>query len=486
MTARFFALVAAFAALVVLVRATDVIHATKDNWDTLVKPLDLTLVEFFAPWCGHCKNLAPKYEAAATQLKDIVPLVSVDCTVESELCKQFEVRGYPTLKVFRNNVPTDYQGQRETDAIVRFLKKQKQPSITEIDETVFNQLIETEKVVVVAFMKESDELHSAFKDAAEKLRLDFTFALLDAPLLATAHGATQPAIVLFKKFDDGKNVYTGANDAEEIEKFVKVNAVPLMDDIGPDNYQSYADSGLPLAYLFVENDEQRKEYGPIVESVAKDFKGVVSFVYIDAIKFGGHAGNMNLKQVWPAFAIEHQKKKFPFDQSQTITGDVIKAFVENFLNGGLAPATKSEEIPESQDGPVTIVVNKQYKEIVEAPKDVLIEFYAPWCGHCKKLAPIYDELGAKLKPFSDKIVIAKMDATANDLPADATYEVKGFPTIKLVKADNSVMDFNGDRTVESFVQFLQQHAVHGKSIVFDQNASETVHAHEAEHDHDEL
>ena len=47
-------------------------------------------------------------------------------------------------------------------------------------------------------------------------------------------------------------------------------------------------------------------------------------------------------------------------------------------------------------------------------QDVLIEFYAPWCGHCKKLTPIYDELGAKLA--DEDVEIVKMDATANDVP----------------------------------------------------------------------
>jgi protein disulfide-isomerase A1 len=69
----------------------------------------------FAPWCGHCKALAPEYEEAATSLKEKnIRLAKIDCTEEADLCQQFGVEGYPTLKIFRGaeNV-TPYTGQRK-------------------------------------------------------------------------------------------------------------------------------------------------------------------------------------------------------------------------------------------------------------------------------------------------------------------------------------------------------------------------------------
>jgi protein disulfide-isomerase A1 len=270
---------------------------------------------------------------------------------------------------------------------------------------------------------------------------------------------------LYKKFDELKNVFEGTFDDSAINEFVKVNSTPLMADIGPENYASYSDSGIPLAYLFIGNEEHREDVGRLVEVVAKEFKGKINFVYIDGNKFGGHAGNLNLKQTWPAFAIQRpqQNLKFPYDQSQPITTEGIRAFVQDFLDGKINPSLKSEEIPATQTGPVTVVVGKQYHEIVNQPKDVLIEFYAPWCGHCKKLTPVYDELATQLKDNAN-IVIAKMDATANDLPADVPFQVSGFPTIKLVKADNTVIDYNGDRSLNDFIKFLKENSSTGKNI----------------------
>lgn len=75
---------------------------------------------------------------------------------------------------------------------------------------------------------------------------------------------------------------------------------------------------------------------------------------------------------------------------------------------------KSEPIPEKQTSPVVVVVGKSFHDIVlDETKDVLVKFYAPWCGHCKSLAPIFEKVAEKLK-INPNIVIAKFDATANE------------------------------------------------------------------------
>ena len=108
---------------------------------------------------------------------------------------------------------------------------------------------------------------------------------------------------------------------------------------------------------------------------------------------------------------------------------------------------------------MTVVVAKNYQDVVmDNDKDVLLEFYAPWCGHCKSLAPKYDELASMYKNFADKIVIAKVDATANDVPD----EIQGFPTIKLFKAGEKEdpVDYSGSRTVEDLANFIRDNGSH--------------------------
>lgn len=200
---------------------------------------------------------------------------------------------------------------------------------------------------------------------------------------------------------------------------------------------------------------------------------------------------------WPAFAIQDTVKntKYPFEQGKDITAKTVGAFVAEFDSGTLKPSIKSEPIPENQDGPVTVIVAHNYDEIVlNNEKDVLVEFYAPWCGHCKALAPKYDELGELFKPFGDKVVIAKVDATANDVPDD----IQGFPTIKLFAAGkkDEPITYSGGRTVEDLTAFITESGTYkvdpGSAPKAEkvEDASSVVSSETAEEtpveDHDEL
>lgn len=91
--------------------------------------------------------------------------------------------------------------------------------------------------------------------------------------------------------------------------------------------------------------------------------------------------------------------------------------------------------------------------VLNNDKDVLVEFYAPWCGHCKSLAPIYDKLAKKLAS-NPNIVIAKMDATANEVDS---VSIKGFPTLKFYKngSKDAPLDYEGDRDEAGFIKYLK-------------------------------
>ncbi|XP_045123689.1 protein disulfide-isomerase A6 homolog [Portunus trituberculatus] len=99
--------------------SSDVIELTDSNFEKLVlKSDDMWLVEFFAPWCGHCKNLAPQWEIAASDLKGKVKLGALDATVHSVMASRYGVQGYPTIKFFHKGDVEDYDGGRTASDIV--------------------------------------------------------------------------------------------------------------------------------------------------------------------------------------------------------------------------------------------------------------------------------------------------------------------------------------------------------------------------------
>lgn len=112
---------------------------------------------------------------------------------------------------------------------------------------------------------------------------------------------------------------------------------------------------------------------------------------------------------------------------------------------------------------VTDLTPDNFDKIVNGGKHALVEFYAPWCGHCKHLVPEYKTLGetvAKDGALSSRIVVAKVNADEHRSLGER-YGVKGFPTIKYfprgkpATLENAV-DYNGARNSDKFLEFLKE------------------------------
>ena len=140
-----------------------------------------------------------------------------------------------------------------------------------------------------------------------------------------------------------------------------------------------------------------------------------------------------------------------------VNTEEIKKFLDDWKNKKLEKWLKSEDVPASNDAPVKVIVGKTFAEIVrDSTDDVLVEFYAPWCGHCKALAPKYDQLAEELKNVKG-LVIAKVDATANEIEG---VQIKGFPTLKFFKngSKRQPIDYSGEREVDGFKNGLAENS----------------------------
>jgi protein disulfide-isomerase A1 len=280
-----------FGVVIVSVFATieeedDVMVLTSANFDGALAENDLILVEFYAPWCGHCKTLAPEYAKAAAQLKKAdpkVPLAKVDATEHRDLGERFGVKGFPTLKWFRNGKAADYEGGRTASEIVSWISKKSGPAAVTVTSAAQASDLETDNEVAVfgLFATELSEEYQAFMQAAGAVD-GVKFAVSTDSSVATKFGVSAPAIVLTKKFDEGRMDYAGPFTNLDITEFVTKGSTPNVIEFSPATAQKIFGGELKTHFLlFVDKSQSYyADKRAMLDTFAVEYKGRLLSVII--------------------------------------------------------------------------------------------------------------------------------------------------------------------------------------------------------------
>lgn len=438
--------------------ADEVVTLTTKAFDQHLKDNKQTLVEFYAPWCGHCKKLAPEFEKAAGELKGKVSLGKVDATEEKDLASKYNVKGFPTMVWFEDGKEAEYDGGRTSETIVEWVKSMTGPAVIEAS-AVPEPSGEKPNIALHA-----DSLSSGFEGAAKANRRKAVWYFVKG---------SGSKVVLTHQGEDPIELTDGATDQAKIATFLSDNALPLFGKLDGGSFERYMEAGKGLVWsLFPQADatilEVEKQNRPMMSQVARKVKGRYFVTFTDTDKFKEAVDSMLGITEFPAVAVQKKagdKKKFV--HTGEMTEQAISKFIEDVEAGRVEPKLKSEPWPASNEEPVRVVVGSTLQtEVFTADKDVMLEVYAPWCGHCKKLDPEYTKLAKKVKKeeLTDLLSITKIDGTANDSPVES-IEWSGFPTIFYVKAGSTEpLTYDGERTAKGLWKYIKKHASKAQDI----------------------
>jgi len=332
-------------------------------------------VMFFAPWCGHCKRLAPTWEDLSVKYNEKdedeqdVLIGKVDCTIETALCSAQEVTGYPTLKFFKSGVDSGvkYRGQRDFNSLIKFINEQmgyEQPEEPEV--------VPEDAVVDTGLYVLND------KSFAKHVASGDHFIKFYAPWCGHCQKLAPAWQSLAKSYEGDDKVKIGKLDCTQAQSVCQENQV----------------RGYPTLHYMRD--------GKIVET---------------------YKGGRDLES--------------------------LKDFVKSMTGSAGAKEVKSDVAMLNKDN-----FEEKVKEGV-----AFVKFFAPWCGHCKRLAPTWEALATKFEGKSG-VTIAKVDCTADDNSNKDLCNaqgVNGFPTLNIYKNGEKIEEFNGRRELSDLEDFVNKH-----------------------------
>jgi len=439
-----------------------VVTLTNDNFDSFIRSHSKVLVQFYAPWCGHCKKLGPEYERAAEKLKGRVPLAKVDATVESALSTKYGVKSYPFLKWFEDTRDTEYDGARTTDAIVEYAESMVVPPVAITSSPPAPEGLHPRVVL------HGPQLIESFETVAKMNRRNgkFYFVKDDTQKVTLDH-----------KDEATLELTYGLNRVDAIQAFFKENQFPLFGGLDADSWDKYLNRGVGLVWsLFPMKDSSElkdiaKQNRAMMTEVAQKFKGKYSITYSDTSnsKFKEEYATRLGVTEFPSIAVHKKagdKKRYVYQGE--MTPRKITQFIEDVDAGRVEPLYRTEKVPE-QDSKLavkTIVGSNLQANIFHPEKDVMLLVVATWCGHCKKLNPEYESVMQTIKKegCDDLVQLMTIDGVANDSPLDS-LEWTGFPSLYYIKAGSKeILKYEGERNEKGIWKWIRRNAAKASII----------------------
>jgi len=349
-----------------------VINLSKENFESEVLYSDhVWVVEFYAPWCGHCKQLAPEYEKLAENLKGIVKIgaINADEAENRDLAGMYGIKGFPTIKIFADKKkPIDYQGQRVASNIAQEALNYLPSFVATLTSKSFDTFLEKAsglaKVILFTDKSATTNLYKA-------ISVEFKGRLAVAQVGKSEKGlveqfkvTTYPTLLVVK--DDLANPihYNGKLNAADLINFLNPfakpkpppkrqqppkdksqppPAAPKEPEIPPELHHvstqeqfekvCYNQTGNCVVTFFLPEEEEHEKYLSIYNEVFDNFKKQFHFVWLDGIKQDRLLNYFNLRSGFPATVVINSKKNRFINYIGAFDKEALTTFLKGILNG---------------------------------------------------------------------------------------------------------------------------------------------------------
>lgn len=362
------------------------IQYTADNFNEALSKKN-HFIMFYAPWCGHCQRLTPIWEQLAEMLNEDesnnIRIGKVDCTTDSDVCNEYDVTGYPTLKFFKvgnDKEGVKFRGTRDLPTLTNFINEQ---------------------------LREGDD-----EESANILDLNFPEA------------------------------HNGLLELTE------------------DTFDRHVASGRHFVKFYAPWCGHCQKLAPIWEQLAKslEFTAGITVGKVDCTQYKSICSKFDIRGYPTLLWIENGKKVDKYQGERS--ADELKQYVSKMLGENNNNEDKMETKEDEEDalaanslGELTgATFSQNIKRGV-----ALVKFFAPWCGHCKRLAPTWNDLANKLQDTPD-VLIGKVDCTLEvNRQLCNDEQVEGFPTIFLYTNGRKITEYRGNRNLDDLYDFVIKH-----------------------------